>query len=66
MRKQSDSRVTRLPSRGGSAQLCVLARHRDRLPFADVIGARYGLADANRALDDVAALRVTKAIIEPR
>jgi hypothetical protein len=36
-----------------------------RLPFARVIGTRYGLADANQALDDVEQLRVTKAIITP-
>jgi hypothetical protein len=30
-----------------------------------VIGARYGLEQANQALDDVATLRVTKAIIDP-
>jgi threonine dehydrogenase-like Zn-dependent dehydrogenase len=45
--------------------LSLFARHRDRLPFADVIGGRYGLLDAGRALADVEALRVTKAIIEP-
>jgi L-iditol 2-dehydrogenase len=45
--------------------LAVLARHGVRLPFANVIGARYGLADTDRALDDVAAMRVTKAVIEP-
>jgi L-iditol 2-dehydrogenase len=45
--------------------LAMFARHRDRLPFADVIGARYGLLDAGRALADVEALRVTKAIITP-
>jgi L-iditol 2-dehydrogenase len=45
--------------------LGVLARHRARLPFAKVIGARYGLSDTNRALDDVAAMRVTKAVIDP-
>ncbi len=45
--------------------LRMLARHRDRLPFADVIGKRYGLDQANEALEDVAALRVTKAIIQP-
>lgn len=45
--------------------LKVLGRHRERLPFASVIGGRYGLAEADRALEDVAALRVTKAIIEP-
>lgn len=45
--------------------LALLARHRERLPFARVIGGRYGLADAGRALADVAALRVTKAVIVP-
>jgi threonine dehydrogenase-like Zn-dependent dehydrogenase len=46
--------------------LALLARHRDRLPFADATGARYGLLDAGRALADVEALRVTKAIISPQ
>ncbi len=45
--------------------LTVLAKHRERLPFARVIGARYGLEQAQEALDEVAAMRVTKAIIEP-
>lgn len=45
--------------------LRMLAKHRDRLPFSDVIGERYGLDRANEALEDVAALRVTKAIIQP-
>lgn len=45
--------------------LRMLARHRDRLPFAHVIGERYALERANEALEDVAALRVTKAIIQP-
>ena len=45
--------------------LKLLGRHRERLSFRDVIGARYGLGQANEALADVAALRVTKAIIEP-
>lgn len=45
--------------------LALLAKHRERLPFARVIGGRYGLADANRALEDVEALRVTKAVIVP-
>ncbi len=43
----------------------MLAKYRDRLPFDRVIGGRYALDDADAALDDVAALRVTKAIIEP-
>ena len=45
--------------------LTVLAKHRERLPFARVIGARFGLDQAQEALEDVAAMRVTKAIIEP-
>lgn len=45
--------------------LRILAKHGDRLPFARVIGARYGLEDAGKALDDVRALEVTKAVIEP-
>ncbi len=45
--------------------LKLLAKHHARLPFARVVGARYGLADANRALADVEQLRVTKAIITP-
>ena len=36
-----------------------------KMPFARVIGARYGLDETNRALADVAALDVTKAIIMP-
>jgi threonine dehydrogenase-like Zn-dependent dehydrogenase len=45
--------------------LALLAKHRSRLPFADIIGGRYGLDEAQQALDDVANLRVTKAIIVP-
>jgi L-iditol 2-dehydrogenase len=45
--------------------LRVLGKHGARLPFAHVIGGRYGLEAANEAIADVAALRVTKAIIEP-
>ena len=46
--------------------LRLFSKHRDRLPFARVIGGRYGLEQANEALDDLAGLRVTKAVIEPR
>jgi len=46
--------------------LYMLARHRDRLPFASVIGGRYPLEAAGKALADVAELRVTKAVIDPR
>jgi L-iditol 2-dehydrogenase len=45
--------------------LRLLARHRQRLPFDRVIGGRYGLEQADQALDDVASMRVTKAIIDP-
>lgn len=45
--------------------LRLLGRHRERLPFARVIGGRYGLEEAGQALADVEALAVTKAIITP-
>ncbi len=45
--------------------LRTLARHHERLPFARVIGGRYRLEEANQALADVEALRVTKAVIAP-
>ncbi len=43
--------------------LSLLAKH--ELPFAQVIGGRYGLEDAGRALADVEQLAVTKTIITP-
>ncbi|MEJ2482677.1 MAG: zinc-binding dehydrogenase [Gemmatimonadota bacterium] len=45
--------------------LRTLARHRAGLPLSDIIGGRYPLEQANRALADVEAMRITKAIIEP-
>jgi L-iditol 2-dehydrogenase len=45
--------------------LALLARHRERLPFRQVIGGRYDLSRAGDALRDVEELRVTKAIIQP-
>ena len=45
--------------------LKLLAKHHARLPFARVIGARYRLGEAGKALADVESLRVTKAIITP-
>lgn len=45
--------------------LHLLARHRDQLPFARIIGGRYRLQEVGRALADVESLRVTKAIITP-
>lgn len=47
----------------GALQL--LSKHRQRLPFASVIGARYSLAAAGKALKHVEELKVTKAIIQP-
>lgn len=46
--------------------LRVLARHHARVPIARLIGGRYGIEDAGRALADVEAMRVTKAVIAPR
>jgi L-iditol 2-dehydrogenase len=45
--------------------LAVFARHRERLPFRRIIGARYGLDRTDEALRDVEALRVTKAVVDP-
>ena len=45
--------------------LKMAARHHDRLPLSRAIGARFALHDANAALDAVASLSVTKAIIVP-
>ena len=45
--------------------LNVLAKHHARLPFERIIGARYGLEEADKALADVEGLMVTKAIMEP-
>lgn len=45
--------------------LKMLAKHRDRLNFARVIGKRYGLNDTDAALEDIASLRVPKAVITP-
>ena len=45
--------------------LRLLARHSSRVPISRVIGGRYTLEQADRALADVEALRVTKAVITP-
>ena len=45
--------------------LRLLARHRERLRFDRIIGGRYGLEEAGRALADVEGLAVTKAVIVP-
>jgi threonine dehydrogenase-like Zn-dependent dehydrogenase len=41
------------------------ARHQHGIPWRDMIGARYPLADAGRALADVEARAVIKAVITP-
>jgi threonine dehydrogenase-like Zn-dependent dehydrogenase len=46
--------------------LRMLAKHRDRLDFAGIIGRRYGLDETGSALEDVASLRVPKAVITPQ
>lgn len=45
--------------------LALFARHRERLPFRKMVGARYGLDRTDEALADVEALRVTKAVVDP-
>ncbi|MGD8361763.1 MAG: zinc-binding dehydrogenase [Gemmatimonadota bacterium] len=45
--------------------LTLLARHTRDLPLQDIVGGRYSLEEANQALADVEALRVTKALITP-
>jgi len=45
--------------------LRLLGKHGERLPFARVIGRRYGLEETNEALAEVEALTVTKAVIAP-
>lgn len=49
-----------------ASALIMLGKHNNQYPFKNIIGSRYKLKDAQKALDDVAALRVTKAIIEPK
>jgi D-arabinose 1-dehydrogenase-like Zn-dependent alcohol dehydrogenase len=46
--------------------LRMLEREGDRLPFEQVIGRRYALEEAGRALRDVEGLAVTKAILDPQ
>jgi L-iditol 2-dehydrogenase len=46
--------------------LRLLAKHKERLPFRRIIGARYPLERAQDALQDVEALQVTKAVIVPQ
>jgi threonine dehydrogenase-like Zn-dependent dehydrogenase len=45
--------------------LTLLARHSESLPLQNIVGKTYSLEQANEALADVEALRVTKALITP-
>ena len=42
------------------------AKHGGRVPWREMIGARYGLAEAGEALGAVERREVTKAVIVPR
>jgi L-iditol 2-dehydrogenase len=44
----------------------VLARYHTRFPWSAFISKRYPLAQAQDALEDVAAERVVKALIVPQ
>ena len=43
----------------------ILGRYADRFPWKSLISRRYGLDEAQRALEDVEARRVVKAVIDP-
>jgi L-iditol 2-dehydrogenase len=43
----------------------ILAKHGDRFGWERMISRRYGLDEMNAALDDVAAGRVVKALVDP-
>ncbi len=43
----------------------LMARHRDRFRWSDLITREYTLDEAGQALEDMAALRVVKAVIRP-
>jgi L-iditol 2-dehydrogenase len=43
----------------------VAARHAKRIPWREMIGARFGLAHAGEALQAVERREVTKAVIDP-
>ena len=43
----------------------VLARYHSQFPWAQFVSGRYGLGQAQAALEDVAAQRVVKALIVP-
>jgi L-iditol 2-dehydrogenase len=46
--------------------LALMARHRDRFRWRELITREYPLAEAGRALDDMERMAVVKAVIRPR
>jgi L-iditol 2-dehydrogenase len=44
----------------------VLARYHMRFPWSEFVSGQYGLDEAQKALEDVEAQRVVKALIVPR
>ena len=44
----------------------MMSRHCETIGWEKMISARYGLAQAGRALEDVEQLRVVKAVIDPK
>lgn len=45
--------------------LSLLERHAAHVPWHAIGARRYGLAALNQALDDAAAMRITKALVDP-
>jgi hypothetical protein len=43
----------------------MMAKHRERFRWSEMITRSYGLADAGQALADMETLAVVKAIIRP-
>jgi L-iditol 2-dehydrogenase len=46
--------------------LAMMAKHRDRFRWRELVTREYGLSDAGRALHDMETLSVVKAVIRPR
>jgi L-iditol 2-dehydrogenase len=45
--------------------ISLLERHAARVPWHEIGGRRYGLQSLNEALEDAAAMRITKALVDP-
>ena len=44
----------------------MMAKHRERFRWRELITREYGLAEAGQALQDMEELRVVKALIRPK